>query len=55
MILHPEVEKFIILDDWGKDEFGPIMDQLVRCNPMNGLTKERAELAISMLGEKENE
>lgn len=55
LTLHPEVEKFIILDDWGEDEFRPMMDHLVRCTPMNGLTKERAELAISMLGEKENE
>lgn len=55
LLLHPEVDEYIILDDWGADEFGPMMDRLVRCNPMHGLNKERAELAIKMLGEKENE
>ena len=54
LILHPEVDEFIILDDWGEDEFRPMMDRLVKCDPHKGLTKERAELAISMLGEKNN-
>lgn len=54
LILH-EVDNFIILDDWGEDEFRPMMGRLVKCDPRFGLTKERAELAIKMLGEKENE
>lgn len=53
LILH-DVEDFIILDDWGEDEFRPMMDHLVKCDPRKGLTKERAELAIQMLGEKAN-
>lgn len=52
--LHPEVEDFIILDDWA-DELLPYFDKLVQTNPRYGLNKERAELAIKMLGEKENE
>ena len=55
LILHPEVDEYIILDDWGEDEFRPMMSHLVKCDPREGLTKERAELAIQMLGEKENE
>lgn len=54
LILH-DVEDFIILDDWGEEEFRPMMDHLVKCDPRNGLTKERAELAIQMLGEMNNE
>ena len=53
LILH-DVEDFIILDDWGEEEFRPMMDRLVKCDPSKGLTKERAELAIKMLGEKNN-
>ena len=53
LILH-NVEDFIILDDWGEEEFRPMMDRLVKCDPRKGLTKERAELAIQMLGEKNN-
>ena len=53
LILH-DVEDFIILDDWGEDEFRPMMDHLVKCDPRKGLTKERAELAIQMLGETAN-
>ena len=52
LILH-DVEDFIILDDWGEDEFRPMMDHLVKCDARFGLTKERAELAIQMLGEKQ--
>ena len=55
LMLHPEVDEYIIIDDWGEDEFRPMIDRLVRCNPMHGLNKERAELAIQMLGEIENE
>ena len=55
LILHPEVEDYIILDDWGEDEFRPMMDRLVKCDARFGLTKERAELAIQMLGEIKNE
>ena len=54
LILHPEVDEFIILDDWGEDEFHPMMDRLVKCDARFGLTKERAELAVKMLN-KENE
>ena len=55
LLLHPEVDEYIIIDDWGEDEFRPMMDRLVRCSPMHGLNKERAELAIKMLGEIDNE
>ena len=54
LILHPEVEEFVILDDVG-EELKPFNDKLVLTNMHDGLTKERAELAIQMLGEKENE
>lgn len=54
-LINNDVEDYIILDDWGEDEFRPMMDHLVKCDPREGLTKERAELAIKMLGEKENE
>ena len=54
LILH-DVEDFIILDDWGEEEFRPMMDRLVKCDARFGLTKERAELAVKMLGEKSNE
>ena len=54
LLLHPEVEDYIIIDDWGEDEFRPMMDHLVKCDARFGLTKERAELAIQMLGEKNN-
>jgi hypothetical protein len=54
-MLHPEVDEFIILDDWG-DELKPFADRLVLTSKFDGLNKERAELAISMLSkEKENE
>lgn len=51
-LINNDVEDYIILDDWGEEEFRPMMDHLVKCDPREGLTKERAELAISMLGEK---
>ena len=51
LMLHHEVDNFVILDDWGEEEFRPMMDHLVKCDPSKGLTKERAELAIKMLGE----
>lgn len=54
-LLTHEVDNFVILDDWGEDEFGPMMGHLVRCNARTGLTKERAEQVIKMLGEKEDE
>ena len=53
LLLHPEVEDFIILDDW-VDELLPYFDKLVQTSPLHGLNKERAELAIQMLGEIEN-
>lgn len=52
--IHPEVEDFIILDDVAV-ELLPYFDKLVQTNPLHGLNKERAELAIRMLGEVENE
>ena len=54
LMLHPEVDEFIILDDWG-DELKPFADHPVLTSKFDGLNKERAELAIKMLGEKENE
>ena len=54
LMLH-DVDDFIILDDWGEEEFRPMMDHLVKCDPSKGLTKERAELAIKMLGEIKDE
>ena len=53
LLLHPEVDEFIILDDWA-DKLKPFADRLVLTNPLHGLNKERAELAIQMLGEMEN-
>ena len=52
-LINNDVEDYIILDDWGEEEFRPMMDHLVKCDPRKGLTKERAELAIQMLGEKQ--
>lgn len=54
LMLHPEVDEFIILDDWG-DELKPFADHLVLTSKFDGLNKERAELAIQMLGEINNE
>ena len=51
---HAEVEDFIILDDL-EEELRWYKDHLVLTNKFDGLTKERAELAIQMLGEVENE
>ena len=53
LITH-DTDDFIILDDVG-EELKPFADKLVLTNPREGLTKERAELAIKMLGDKENE
>jgi hypothetical protein len=54
LAMHPEVEEFIIIDDvW--QELTWYHDRLVVTDPRFGLNKERAELAISMLGEVENE
>lgn len=53
LITH-DTDDFIILDDVG-DELKPFDDKLILTNPHEGLTKERAELAISMLGEVDNE
>ena len=53
-LINHDVEDFIILDDVG-EELKPFADKLVLTDPWQGLTKERAELAISMLGEIENE
>ena len=54
LLLHGEVDNFVILDDWGEEEFRPMINHLVRTDPFKGLIKERAELAIQMLGEKEH-
>ena len=53
LILHPEVEEFVVLDDVG-EELKPFDDKLVLTNMRDGLTKERAELAVQMLGEIDN-
>jgi hypothetical protein len=50
--LHPEVANFVILDDVG-EELTFYRDHLVLTDPRVGLNKERAELAIKMLGEKQ--
>ena len=53
LMVHPEIDKFVILDDvW--EELLPYDDHLVVTTVKDGLTKERAELVIKMLGEKEN-
>ena len=48
-----DTDDFIILDDVG-EELKPFEDKLVLTNMQEGLTKERAELAIQMLGEIDN-
>ena len=49
--LHPEVTNFVILDDlW--EEFPNMREWMVVTDPREGLTKERAELVVKMLGEK---
>ena len=50
---HSEVENFVILDDL-EEELRWYKDHLVLTNKFDGLNKERAELAIKMLGEKED-
>lgn len=52
LLLHGEVDDFVILDDWGMDEFRPLADRLVQTDPFRGLNKERAELAISLLNKE---
>lgn len=52
LMLHPEVDEFIILDDW-YDELKPFSDKLVLTDARVGLTKERAEFAVRKLGEKQ--
>ena len=51
LITH-DTDDFIILDDVG-EELKPFSDKLVLTNMHEGLTKERAELAIKMLGEEQ--
>lgn len=53
-LISHDTDDFIILDDVS-EELKPFADKLVLTNPHEGLTKERAELAIKMLGEKGNE
>ena len=53
-LMNHDTDDFIILDDVG-EELKPFDDKLVLTNMRDGLTKERAELAIKMLGEVENE
>ena len=50
-LMNHDTDDFIILDDVG-EELKPFDDKLVLTNMRDGLTKERAELAIKMLGEK---
>jgi hypothetical protein len=54
LALHPEVDNFVILDDMWQ-ELTWYDDRLVTTDPFKGLNKERAELTIQMLGEKEDE
>ena len=51
-LMNHDTDDFIILDDVG-EELKPFSDKLVLTDPREGLTKERAELAIQMLGEVE--
>ena len=53
-LMNHDIDDFIILDDVG-EELKPFTDKLVLTNMHDGLTKERAELAVKMLGEVENE
>ena len=53
-LMNHDADDFIILDDVG-EELKPFDDKLVLTDPRFGLTKERAELAIQMLGEIEDE
>ena len=53
-LMNHDIEDFIILDDVG-EELKPFADKLILTDPRQGLTKERMEFAISLLGEKENE
>ena len=53
-LMNHDTDDFIILDDVG-EELKPFADKLVLTDPREGLTKELAELAIQMLGEKEDE
>lgn len=52
-LMNHDTDDFIILDDIG-EELKPFEDKLVLTNMHDGLTKERAELAIQMLGEVSN-
>ena len=47
-LMNHDTDDFIILDDVG-EELKPFDDKLVLTNVHDGLTKERAELAISLL------
>ena len=53
LLLHPEVDNFVILDDVG-EELAFFKDRLVLTDPRHGLNKERMEQAIKMLGEIKN-
>lgn len=50
LICH-DIDDFIILDDVG-EELKPFAGKLVLTDPHEGLTKERAELAISLLNKE---
>jgi hypothetical protein len=52
LLLHPEVDNFVILDDVG-EELAFYKDHLVLTDPRVGLSNERMEQAIKMLGEKQ--
>ena len=53
-LMNHDTDDFIILDDV-RVELNPFEDKLVLTDPREGLTKERAELAVQMLGEKKDE
>lgn len=52
LLLHPEIDEFIIIDDVG-EELQFYKDRLVLTDPRHGLNKERMEFAIQLLGEKQ--
>lgn len=47
---HPEVKDYVILDDIPDYFHGDLRDHLVTCDPNEGLTEEKTEEAINILG-----
>lgn len=46
---HPEIKRFIILDD--DDDIEPFIDNLIQTHPVHGLSMEDAEEAVETLNE----